>query len=75
MRPLDDDYDGLDDFEFDSFAASRRMLRDRHHHHKSAGRKRPKAVRKERWESEGWESPDDFYDDEPQGYFGSRNEH
>ncbi len=62
MRPFDYENDDLDDIDFESIAASRHALKDRHHHHKSAGRKRHKAVHKQRWESEDLDSPFDSYD-------------
>ena len=78
MRPFDDDYDDLDDLEFDRLAASRRPPGDRQHHRKSAGRKRHKAAHKARWESEESGVPDDFYDsyeDEFDRYYESRIGH
>jgi len=77
MRPFDDDYDDLDDFEFDSLAASRNLLRDRQHHHKSAGRRRHKAVHKERWESEHFSDDDfdDVYDRDFENYYDAEFDH
>jgi len=66
MRPFDDDYDDLDEFEFDSFAATRRLVSERQRQHlKSSGRKRPPKAHKERWADDNWDSSDDYdgYDD------------
>lgn len=60
MRTFDDDYDDLDQFEFDSFAATRRLIGEKHHpHHKPGGRRRHMPSRKDRWNSGHW---DDYVD-------------
>ena len=75
MRPFDDEYDDLD--EFDSSESTRRLLKERHHHHKSAGRKRHSRAHKERWENDNEDSfeYDDFYDDEFGSHSGMRTSH
>lgn len=62
MRSFDEDFDDLDEFEFASFAATRRLLRDKQSHFKSADRKFRKNAHKDRWENDTWDPLDDFDD-------------
>lgn len=75
MRPFDDDYEDLDDFEFDNLEAGHRPTSERQRaHHKSAGRKRLSKPHKERWESDYSETDDydDYFDDEFDKHYGAR---
>lgn len=76
MRPFDDDYEDLDEFDFDSFAAAGALTnKKRRPRHRAAGRKHHPKVHKERWENDYWDRDDyddysDYYDDEFDKYYG-----
>lgn len=57
MRSFKEDFEDLDEFE--SFAASRRLLGDKPQHARPTGRRFRKHARKGRWENDSW---DDVYD-------------
>lgn len=69
MRSFEEDFEDQDEFE--SFSASRRLLRDKQHAIKTANRKFRKHGRKGRWENDSWDAAyeyddyDDFDFDQP----------
>lgn len=75
MHPFVDDYEDLDDFEFDTLKMGHRPTSEKQRaHHKSAGRRRHSKPHKERWESDFSDTDDfdDYYDDEFDRYYGTR---
>lgn len=76
MRPFDDEYEDLDEFDFDSFEATHRMANEKQRpHHKAAGRKHHRKAHKERWESDYSDRDDDYFDDEFDKYYGIKIKH
>jgi hypothetical protein len=68
MRPFDDDFDDLDEFEFDSFAATRRLIGEKQRrHHKTGGRRRHVPSRNDRWNSDVWDDYDELEFDKYSG--------
>ncbi len=62
MRSFVEDFEDQDEFEFESFAASRRLQRDKQHHTRPTGRKFQKRGRKARWENDSWDAVYDAED-------------
>lgn len=78
MRLFDYDYDDLDEFEFDSFAATRRLTDEKQYsHHRPTARKHHSKRRKERWENNYSDDYDfdDYDDDEFDKYYGMNIKH
>jgi hypothetical protein len=78
MRTFDDEYDDLDEFEFDDAEATRRLTNEkRRPHRRGAGRKHHSKSHKERWESDysDYDDYDHYYDDEFDQYYGDSFRH
>jgi hypothetical protein len=81
MRPFDDDYEDLDEFDFDSFAAAGPLTNEkRRPRHRAAGRKHHSKAHKERWENDysdryDYDDYSDYYDDEFDKYYGINIKH
>lgn len=65
MQPLDDDQNDLDEFEFESFAATRRLIGDKERlRQKTAGRRRRLSSHDDRLYSDDWGDYDEQEFDE-----------
>ena len=65
MQPLDDDHNDLDEFEFESFAATRRLISDKERPQQNAdGRRRRFPSCKDRLNGDDWGDYDELEFDE-----------
>ncbi len=63
MRSYYDDMDEFDELSFDDFAATRRIIRDRHRGGaKTGSRKKTHKVQKDHWDAADWDEFDDYDD-------------
>lgn len=81
MRPLDyddefEDFDEFDELAFDSAAATRRIIGERHRQEtKSGGRKHRRRTSNDRWNFAELDDYNDYDEDEFDEYYGSNLSH
>ena len=63
MRSFYDDNDEFEELSFDDFAATRRIIKDKHRKAATFGsRKKTHKVHKDHWDASDWDEFDDYAD-------------